>query len=144
MPKGTSSCWEIKVMFISGDHYLHKYQLKYFGRYPILSSWRSKRHHTLSTILASNTRRQSTENPHCYRQSTLPSSLSPSKHTLNFHFIYESWPDAAITTGARVAPLCEPTDSIALTTSIPSVTEPKTQCLPSSQAVLSVQRKNYE
>ena len=55
---------------------------------------------------------------------------------------YESWPQSAITTGLAVLPLCEPTPSIALTTSMPLVTEPKTTCLPSSQSVLTVQRKN--
>ena len=35
-----------------------------------------------------------------------------------------------------------PTASTALTTSMPLVTEPKTTCLPSSQSVLTVQRKN--
>ena len=41
-----------------------------------------------------------------------------------------------------VAPEPEPTASIFLTTSMPLVTEPKTTCLPSSQSVLTVQRKN--
>ena len=41
-----------------------------------------------------------------------------------------------------VAPDPEPTASIFLTTSMPLVTEPKTTCLPSSQSVLTVQRKN--
>merc|ERR1712217_236885 len=57
---------------------------------------------------------------------------------------HQSWPQSAITTGLAVFPLWEPTASIFLTTSIPSVTEPKTTCLPSSQAVLTVQRKNWE
>merc|ERR1712217_168179 len=57
---------------------------------------------------------------------------------------HQSWPHSAITTGLAVFPLWEPTASIFLTTSIPSVTEPKTTCLPSSQAVLTVQRKNWE
>ena len=47
-------------------------------------------------------------------------------------------------TGCLVVPLWEPTPSIFFTTSIPSVTEPKTTCLPSNQAVLTVQRKNWE
>ena len=41
-----------------------------------------------------------------------------------------------------VAPDPEPTASIFLTTSMPLVTDPKTTCLPSSQSVLTVQRKN--
>ena len=45
-------------------------------------------------------------------------------------------------TGFDVAPEPEPTASIFLTTSMPLVTEPKTTCLPSSQSVLTVQRKN--
>ena len=45
-------------------------------------------------------------------------------------------------TGLEVAPEPEPTASIFLTTSMPLVTEPKTTCLPSSQSVLTVQRKN--
>lgn len=40
------------------------------------------------------------------------------------------------------APDWEPKDSILLTTSMPSVTEPKTVCLPSSHPVFSVQMKN--
>ena len=47
-----------------------------------------------------------------------------------------------MTTGFKVAPEPEPTASIFLTTSMPLVTEPKTTCLPSSQSVLTVQRKN--
>jgi len=38
----------------------------------------------------------------------------------------------------------DPTPSIALTTAIPSVTRPKTTCLPSSQEVIAVVRKNCE
>eukprot|EP00409_Alexandrium_fundyense_P003343 CAMPEP_0185903476 /NCGR_PEP_ID=MMETSP0196C-20130402/2726_1 /TAXON_ID=2932 /ORGANISM="Alexandrium fundyense, Strain CCMP1719" /LENGTH=97 /DNA_ID=CAMNT_0028622539 /DNA_START=128 /DNA_END=421 /DNA_ORIENTATION=+ len=56
----------------------------------------------------------------------------------------ESCPQSATATGLDVLPDCEPTASILLTTSIPSVTIPKTTCLPSSQAVLTVQRKNWE
>jgi len=44
----------------------------------------------------------------------------------------------------RVAPDCEPTPSMALTTSMPSVTCPKTTCFPSNQAVSAVQRKNWD
>ena len=47
-----------------------------------------------------------------------------------------------MTTGFEVAPDPEPTASIFLTTSMPLVTDPKTTCLPSSQSVLTVQRKN--
>jgi len=43
----------------------------------------------------------------------------------------------------EVAPEPEPYDSTFFTTSIPFVTEPKTTCLPSSHAVLTVQRKNW-
>merc|ERR1711924_58495 len=51
---------------------------------------------------------------------------------------------AATTTFLDVLPLCDPTASIFLTTSMPSVTDPNTTCFPSSQAVLTVQRKNWE
>ena len=37
-----------------------------------------------------------------------------------------------------------PTRSIARTTSMPSTTDPKTTCLPSSHAVLEVQMKNCD
>merc|ERR1712113_1050079 len=57
---------------------------------------------------------------------------------------HESWPQSAMTTGLAVFPDWEPTASIFLTTSMPSDTAPKTTCLPSSQAVLTVQRKNCE
>ena len=56
--------------------------------------------------------------------------------------IHESWPQSEMTTGLEVSPLWLPTASQALTTSMPLVTEPKTTCLPSSQSVLTVQRKN--
>merc|ERR1712050_564220 len=49
-----------------------------------------------------------------------------------------------MTTGFAVLPLCEPTPSIFFTISIPSVTLPKTTCLPSSHAVLTVHKKNCE
>ena len=49
-----------------------------------------------------------------------------------------------MTTGLAVLPDWEPTASMALTTSMPLVTVPKTTCLPSSQSVLTVQRKNCE
>jgi len=56
---------------------------------------------------------------------------------------YESWPQSLMTTGLEVVPDCEPTASIFLTTSMVSaVTLPKTTCLPSSQSVLTVHRKN--
>lgn len=43
-----------------------------------------------------------------------------------------NWPLAAIVTDWRVLPWLEPTPSIFLTTSIPSVTWPNTTCLPSN------------
>jgi len=49
-----------------------------------------------------------------------------------------------MTTGLAVLPDWEPTASMALTTSMPLVTEPKTTCLPSSQSVLTVHKKNCE
>ena len=49
-----------------------------------------------------------------------------------------------MTTGFEVWPDWEPTASMAFTTSMPLVTEPNTTCLPSSQSVLTVQRKNCE
>merc|ERR1711879_1086936 len=55
-----------------------------------------------------------------------------------------SSPQSSITTGLDVFPLCEPTASIFFTISMPSVTLPNTQCLPSSQAVFTVHRKNWE
>merc|ERR1711879_396363 len=54
------------------------------------------------------------------------------------------WPQSAITTGLLVFPDCEPTASIFFTTSIPSDTDPKTQCLPSSHPVFTVHKKNWE
>ena len=59
-------------------------------------------------------------------------------------FAYESWPQSAMTTGLEVLPDWEPTASIFFTTSMPSVTAPNTQCLPSSQPVFTVHRKNWE
>merc|ERR1712085_142517 len=64
----------------------------------------------------------------------------PGRHILTAHFC----PQSAITTGFEVFPLCEPTASTALTTSMPPVTDPKTTCLPSNQSVFTVQRKNCE
>jgi len=49
-----------------------------------------------------------------------------------------------MTTFWEVAPLSEPTLSIALTTSAPSTILPKTTCLPSSHEVWAVQMKNCE
>merc|ERR1712137_590168 len=49
-----------------------------------------------------------------------------------------------MTTGLAVLPLWEPTASIFFTTSMPSVTLPKTTCLPSSHAVFTVHKKNCE
>merc|ERR1719397_244884 len=42
-----------------------------------------------------------------------------------------------------VLPDCDPNDSTFLTTSMPSLTWPKTTCFPSSHWVLAVQRKNW-
>merc|ERR1711976_785948 len=55
-----------------------------------------------------------------------------------------SCPQSAITTGFAVLPLCDPTASIFLTTSIPSVTLPNTTCFPSSQLVFTVHKKNCD
>ncbi len=41
-------------------------------------------------------------------------------------------------------PDCEPSASMALTTSMPSATLPKTTCLPSSHGVFTVVMKNCE
>merc|ERR1719218_467310 len=66
-------------------------------------------------------------------------------HLLHVTLCYvQSWPLAAILTGWEHLPLWLPTASIFLTTSIPSTTWPNTTCLPSSQSVLTVQRKNCE
>ena len=73
-------------------------------------------------------------------RSTSLSQNTPSKSAA--YTLYDSWPLAAIMTGDLVAPLFDPTPSTARTTSIPSTTEPNTQCFPSSQAVSAVQRKN--
>lgn len=54
-----------------------------------------------------------------------------------------SCPQSSTITFALVAPEPLPTPSTALTTFIPSTTEPKTTCLPSSQEVSAVQRKNW-
>lgn len=56
--------------------------------------------------------------------------------------LHDSWPQSAMTMRLDVAPDPEPYDSIFLTTSMPAVTEPKTTCLPSSQPVVAVHRKN--
>ena len=66
------------------------------------------------------------------------------RHCPSFHLArtYAIWPQWAIMTGFAVLPDWEPTASMALTTSMPLVTVPKTTCLPSSQSVLTVQRKN--
>eukprot|EP00701_Giardia_intestinalis_P004012 XP_001707836.1 Hypothetical protein GL50803_32125 [Giardia lamblia ATCC 50803] len=60
-----------------------------------------------------------------------------------FTLAYWSTPQSAMTTfstGLSLAPVF--VVSIALTTSIPSRTRPKTTCLPSSQAVSATVRKN--
>eukprot|EP00429_Kryptoperidinium_foliaceum_P077649 CAMPEP_0176225098 /NCGR_PEP_ID=MMETSP0121_2-20121125/21589_1 /TAXON_ID=160619 /ORGANISM="Kryptoperidinium foliaceum, Strain CCMP 1326" /LENGTH=49 /DNA_ID= /DNA_START= /DNA_END= /DNA_ORIENTATION= len=49
-----------------------------------------------------------------------------------------------MTTGCAVLPLDDPTPSIFFTTSMPSVTQPKTTCLPSNHAVFTVHKKNWE
>merc|ERR1712203_1284288 len=56
----------------------------------------------------------------------------------------QSSPQSEILTTALVFPLSLPNFSIFCTTSIPFVTFPKTTCLPSSQSVLTVQRKNCD
>lgn len=56
---------------------------------------------------------------------------------------YSSSPQSSIVTGADVVPCgALPTASIFPMTSIPSVTLPKTTCLPSKKSVLTVQIKN--
>merc|ERR1711879_687692 len=60
------------------------------------------------------------------------------------HSNYAIWPQSAIMTGLAVFPLWLPTASIFFTISMPSLTCPNTTCLPSSQAVLTVQRKNCD
>ncbi len=49
-----------------------------------------------------------------------------------------------MSTSLEVLPLEEPTASIAVTTSRPSITFPKTICFPSSQEVTAVVMKNWE
>lgn len=53
-----------------------------------------------------------------------------------------SSPESTILTFFEGAPLWEPTDSTFVTTSMPSITFPKTTCRPSSQEVFTVVRKN--
>merc|ERR1712100_809839 len=55
----------------------------------------------------------------------------------------QHWPQSAITTGCDVLPSLEPTASTFFTTSMPSVTLPKTTCLPSKCGVWPVQMKNW-
>merc|ERR1719323_1691437 len=57
---------------------------------------------------------------------------------------FEVLPQSAMMIFFEVLPLCEPNDSIFLTTSMPSTTWPNTTCLPSSHWVLAVQRKNWD
>lgn len=72
-------------------------------------------------------------------------SVSYTIHKLPRVFsVYFTSPQSAITTFWLVLPLDDPTASMAFTTSIPLTTLPNTTCLPSSQAVLAVQRKNCE
>ena len=53
-------------------------------------------------------------------------------------------PQAVMMTGLLGVPSGEPRASTALTTSMPSVTSPKTACLPSSHCVSTVVTKNCE
>src|SRR5262249_52940682 len=53
-------------------------------------------------------------------------------------------PDLVILTSALGFPVSVPSPSIFFTRSRPSTTSPKTTCLPSSQAVLTVVMKNWE
>ena len=53
-------------------------------------------------------------------------------------------PQSPMMTSAAVSPLREPTDSIALTTLMPSTTWPKTVCFPSRNGVATVQMKNCD
>merc|ERR1719421_1521279 len=76
-------------------------------------------------------------------QKLLYSTLQP-ESTARCQANYASWPQSAMTTGFEVAPLCDPTFSIALTVSYPSTHVPNTTCLPSRCGVWPVQTKNCE
>src|SRR5262245_53436509 len=71
------------------------------------------------------------------RRST--SSTPPLDHQHN-----QSWPQLSTTSLPLGAPLLEPMFSSFFTMSEPSITSPKTTCLPSSQAVTTVVMKNCE
>lgn len=86
-------------------------------------------------ILSSKTRPESTESDH---SCVIHEFRVPEQQQLY------SWPEAAIAMGTEVLPELEPLASTALTTSIPSITRPKTTWAPSSQSVLTVVRKNWE
>merc|ERR1711933_438985 len=83
-----------------------------------------------------------------WQTSALTSTEGPSHHFAVAVTIQQAsqltWPQSAMTTALAVLPDCEPTPSIFFTISMPSVTLPKTTCLPSSHAVLTVHRKNCE
>lgn len=55
-----------------------------------------------------------------------------------------NWPQSATTIFAEVLPDWDPKDSTFFTTSMPSTTDPNTQCLPSNQDVFAVHKKNCE
>mmetsp|Transcript_34766 Transcript_34766/g.80368 ORF Transcript_34766/g.80368 Transcript_34766/m.80368 type:complete len:113 (-) Transcript_34766:231-569(-) len=57
---------------------------------------------------------------------------------------HRSWPESEIITGTRVEPLSLPTCAIDNNTSNPSITFPNTTCLPSSQGVADVVKKNWD
>merc|ERR1712139_499962 len=60
------------------------------------------------------------------------------------HAVAGNSPEALTVTFFDGAPLWEPTASTLVTTSIPSITLPKTTWRPSSHAVFTVVRKNWE
>src|SRR5262245_3124855 len=82
------------------------------------------------------------ENAHQPHQYTAVSSRR-SDHSHCDRLAYSS-PQSAITIFPFVRPEDDPRASIFFTTSMPSTTLPNTTCLPSSQAVWIVQRKNCE
>merc|ERR1711997_161443 len=63
------------------------------------------------------------------------------------HYIFSqqvyNWPQSTTTIFAEVLPDWDPNDSTFFTTSMPSTTDPKTQCLPSNQDVFAVHKKNW-
>ena len=68
-------------------------------------------------------------------------SMTAHGHTMKSD---QSWPQLSITILPFGVPLLEPSPSIFFTISEPSVTSPKTTCLPSSQAVTTVVMKNCD